>query len=265
MQRALFVDGCLRAESDVHAIPVPSTIAIVLLVCVAPAFAQSRATGADLTGVVTDSTQGVLPGATVTAIDTETAIARRAETDADGRFVILGLRPGRYQLHTTAPGFRKHIVEDVVLMLGAVVEVRTVLEIAGVEEEVTVAAAAVTVDPQNTAIGRVVTQAEIDALPISRRSFVAFVTLTPGVTTDRIPQPSQGSTPTSGLTFAGQRPRSNNVMVDGLDNNSALVGSIRAAFSQEAVREFQVLTKLVLSGIRQGLRGGDQHHHQERD
>ena len=222
--------------------PAPSTIAIVLLVSVMPAFGQSRATGADLIGVVTDSTQGVLAGATVTAIEAETGIARRAETDAEGRFVILGLRPGRYQLNTVAPGFRRHIVDDVRLTLGAVVEIRPVLEIAGVEEEVTVAAAAVTVDPQNTAIGRVVTQAEIDALPISRRSFVAFVTLAPGVTTDRIPQPSQGSTPTSGLTFAGQRPRSNNVMVDGLDNNSALVGSIRATFSQEAVREFQVLT-----------------------
>src|SRR5262249_38956859 len=49
-------------------------------------------------------------------------------------------------------------------------------------------------------------------------------------------------TATSGLSFTGQRARSNNVMVDGLDNNDPFVGAVRATFSQEAVREFQVLT-----------------------
>ena len=61
------------------------------------------------------------------------------------------------------------------------------------------------------------------------------------MTTDRIPQQAQGATPTSGLSFAGQRPRSNNITVDGLDNNDITVGAVRATFSQDAVREFQVL------------------------
>ena len=64
--------------------------------------------------------------------------------------------------------------------------------------------------------------------------------MTPGVTTDRTPQ--QGATATSGLSFTGQRGRSNNIMVDGFDNNDPTVGAVRATFSQEAVREFQVLT-----------------------
>ncbi len=42
--------------------------------------------------------------------------------------------------------------------------------------------------------------------------------------------------------LAGQRARSNNVTVDGLDNNDETVGSVRAMFSQDAVQEFQVLT-----------------------
>ncbi len=64
--------------------------------------------------------------------------------------------------------------------------------------------------------------------------------ITPAVTTDRTPQ--QGASATSGLSFAGQRARSNNITVDGVDNNDAAVGAVRATFSQEAVREFQVLT-----------------------
>ena len=69
---------------------------------------------------------------------------------------------------------------------------------------------------------------------------MSFTVITPGVTTDRTPQ--QGATGTSGLSFTGQRGRSNNVMVDGLDNNDSTVGAVRATFSQEAIREFQVLT-----------------------
>ncbi len=60
------------------------------------------------------------------------------------------------------------------------------------------------------------------------------------MTTDRTPQ--QGASATSGLSFTGQRARSNNIMVDGLDNNDPIVGAVRATFSQEAIREFQVLT-----------------------
>ena len=69
---------------------------------------------------------------------------------------------------------------------------------------------------------------------------MSFSVITPGVTRDHTPQ--QGASATSGLTFAGQRARSNNITVDGLDNNDAAVGGVRATFSQEAVREFQVLT-----------------------
>lgn len=59
------------------------------------------------------------------------------------------------------------------------------------------------------------------------------------MSSDRTPQ--QGASATSGLTFAGQRARSNNITVDGVDNTDQTVGSVRATFSQEAVREFQVL------------------------
>ena len=63
--------------------------------------------------------------------------------------------------------------------------------------------------------------------------------MTPAAASDRTPQ--QGASRTSGLSFAGQRARSNNIVVDGFDNNDETVGSVRAVFSQDAVQEFQVL------------------------
>jgi hypothetical protein len=191
-------------------------------------------------GTVADRSGGVLPGATVTAQNSETNLSRSATTDQAGHFSIPALPPGTYSVRTELQGFIPRTLDAVVLVLGSQVDLRFTLNVAGGQELVQVTAEAPVVDVQKTAISNVITQSQIENLPINGRSFIAFSVLAPGVTTDRTPQ--QGASGTSGLTFAGQRARSNNITVDGLDNNDASVGSVRATFSQEAVREFQVLT-----------------------
>ena len=201
--------------------------------------AQTRATSADVAGVVVDQSGAVLPGATVTALNAETNQARSATTDGRGQFVIPALPPGTYDVRAELAGFGTRTQEDVALALGSRVDLRFTLNISG-QESITVAVDTPVVDPEKTAVASVISQEQIDRLPINGRSFIGFSLLTPGVATDRTPQ--QGASGTSGLTFAGQRARSNNITVDGLDNNDLTVGSVRATFSQEAVREFQVLT-----------------------
>jgi hypothetical protein len=201
--------------------------------------AQSRATTADLTGVVTDASKAVLADARVTATNHETGLTRAGVTDAAGRFVLAALPIGSYEVKVERAGFEPTVLSNLVLTLGASVELNLPLKIAGVEERVTVFGDAPVVDTQNTAVSNVIQQERIDALPTNGRNFIAFATITPGVSTDQTPQ--QGASRTSGLTFAGQRARSNNITVDGLDNNDETVGSVRALFSQEAVREFQVV------------------------
>ena len=112
------------------------------------------------------------------------------------------------------------------------------------------------------AVASVVSQQQIERLPIDGRNFISFAVITPGVSTDRTPQ--QGASATSGLTFAGQRARSNNITVDGLDNNDTAVGSVRATFSQEAVREFQVLTNSYSAEFGNATGGVREHRDQER-
>jgi hypothetical protein len=204
------------------------------------ASAQTRATSADLTGTVVDQQSAVLPGATVTATNNDTNYTRGATTDEAGHFLIPALPPGRYSVRAELQGFSPRSVNDVVLSLGSQIDVRLQLNVAGGQELVVVAGTAPVVDPQKTVVSSVIAQEQIERLPINGRSFIGFSLLTPGVSTDRTPQ--QGASGTSGLTFAGQRARSNNITVDGLDNNDASIGAVRATFSQEAVREFQVLT-----------------------
>ena len=201
---------------------------------------QTRATTADLGGTIVDQSSAVLPGATVTAQNVETNHARSAMTDERGHFLIPALPPGTYSVRAELQGFAPRTLDDVVLTLGSLIDVRLSLNVAGGQEIVLVAGDAPVIDPQKTVVSSVISQAQIEHLPINGRSFIGFSLLAPGVATDRTPQ--QGASGTSGLSFAGQRARSNNITVDGLDNNDSSIGSVRATFSQEAVREFQVLT-----------------------
>ena len=216
------------------------SILLVMVVASTGAYAQTRATSADLSGVIYDPSKAVLPGVTVTVTNAETGITRISATDGEGRYAILALPPGTYTVRVELSGFAPQVQEGVQLALGSSVELSYTLTLATAQEQVIVTAAAPIIDTQKTAVASIVSQQQIESLPINGRNFISFSVITPGVTTDRTPQ--QGASATSGLTFAGQRARSNNITVDGLDNNDAAVGAVRATFSQEAVREFQVLT-----------------------
>ena len=202
--------------------------------------AQARVTGADLGGLVTDEFGGVIAGAVAAIVNTETDVARTIETDAHGRFRVLALSPGSYSITVDRRGFASLRRDGIVLLLGQSAWLDFTMNVATVEEGITVVAETPVVDAAHTAVSTVVGQEQVQRLPINGRNFLSFTVTTPGVTSDRTPQ--QGATATTGLSFTGQRARSNSILVDGFDNNDATVGAVRATFSQEAVREFQVLT-----------------------
>jgi hypothetical protein len=202
-------------------------------------FAQSRLTAADLQGSIQDQSGAVLPGVTVTATNSATNQSRTAVTDKEGRFYIGALQPGMYSVTVDLAGFAPQTRSGLRLMIGQFADLHFTLR-AGTSEAIVVSARSPVVDTTETSVSTVVGQEQIDSLPTNGRNFLSFSVITPGVTTDRTPQ--QGASATSGLSFGGQRARSNNIMVDGVDNNDPIVGAVRATFSQEAIQEFQVLT-----------------------
>jgi hypothetical protein len=213
---------------------------VVFLAATPLARAQARLTGADLVGRVTDESMAVLPGVTITVVNRDTNLTRTATSDAQGGYKIPALPPGTYKVTAGVQGFANQTRDGVTLQLGQTVELVFTLKIAGAQEELTIVGESPGVDVTDTSVSSVVGQQQIENLPINGRNFISFSIITPGVTTDRTPQ--QGASATSGLSFTGQRARSNNIMVDGLDNNDVIVGAVRATFSQEAIREFQVVT-----------------------
>jgi hypothetical protein len=216
--------------------------ALLMFICLllpVVAFAQARLTGSDLQGTARDDSGGVVPGVTVTATNTATNQTRTATTDSGGRYYIAALTAGVYDVSAELSGFAPQKRSGYRLVLGQRAELDFQLRV-GTSESIVVSASAPVVDTTQADVSTVVSQEQIDNLPTNGRNFLSFSVLTPGVTNDRTPQ--QGASATSGLSFGGQRARSNNIMVDGVDNNDPIVGAVRATFSQEAIQEFQVLT-----------------------
>ncbi len=213
--------------------------AVIAWLCLASAaLAQIRATTADLALTVVDDSGASLPGVALTVTNVDTGLSRTSVTESDGRRLVPALALGTYTVRVELNGFAPE-QRQLTIRLGTMTELRITMHLAAVQPQVNVIEAAPLVDVRRTVVATVIGERQIDDLPIDRRDYMSFATLAPGVARDRTP--NQGTTQSSGLTFAGQSARANNITVDGHDNNDDAVGGVRAVFSQDAVREFQVL------------------------
>ena len=209
---------------------------LVCLWCTVPALRAQSAASADLAGTITDPTGAGIPGATLKATNTETSVVRESETNGLGLYRIAALPAGVYELQVSKVGFATVTRQGLLLHVGQLATLDIELPLAAQSQQITVTEAAPLVETGRTSVGEVVNRAEIDNLPINGRAFLDYARTVAGVTAQ------QTSGQGSGLSFNGQRGRSNNISIDGADNNGQLNGNTRLTMSQEAVREFQVVT-----------------------
>lgn len=195
-----------------------AAMAVALMLALATqAQAQSQATTAEINGRVVDAQGGVLPGVTVSATNPETGYNRTAVTNEEGLFVLPLLPPGGYEVTMELSGFGtfKQMVRSTV---GATTTLNPTLQLAGVQEQVTVRAEAPVIETNAPVRTTTVGEDAIDNLPINGRRFQDFITLTPTVQVDT----SRGQ-----LSFAGQRGINANVSIDGADYNQPFFGGVR--------------------------------------
>ena len=202
------------------------TIAVFLLVPSLGA-AQPRLTGADLQGTVVDQSGGVVINADhrVTSVRDE----RRANggNRLERRYSVPALPPGNTPSPRHDPASARRVREDVDLFLGESVTHRLRAEHCADDSDGHGHGGSPRCadEPHRSCLDRQ-SAADRHVFRSTDETSSAFAVITPGVSTDRTPQ--QGPTLTSGLSFTGQRARSNNIMVDGLDNNDLVVGAVRA-------------------------------------
>jgi outer membrane receptor protein involved in Fe transport len=231
--------------------------AFFLLWHAAGAAAQSSKVGATLAGTVTDRSGAVVPEAAVALRNMSTSQTRTAAADAEGIFVFAALPVGGYELRVERPGFASYRQTGLELELGQTIHLDIALSPASSSERITVTAESSVIEPEQTSFVSSVDGERIEELPVRTRNSLDFVLLSPGVASSSSAPSEGGSTPLggSGFTFGGLRGRSNNVSIDGLDNNDEYTGSGRTELSPEIVLEFQVVNN-GLSAESGGASGG---------
>ena len=140
----------------------------VLLASAAPAMAQ--AASASISGTITDSQGGVLPGVTLTVTNAESGTVRTSVTEADGKFRVAGLNPGRYNVTADLPGFQSVAVKDVTLQVGQDYTRDFQLALSTLQESVTVTGEAPIIEATKTEVSTVITQQQIESLPMQDRT-----------------------------------------------------------------------------------------------
>jgi hypothetical protein len=205
---------------------------------IAPALAQS--TGAALEGRAVDDAGAGLPGARIVARNPDTGLVRSATTAADGSFRFANLPIGSYDVSATLAGFATLTLEDVSLNVASSQQLLFELSRAGVEEAITVTAEAELIRTA-PAPGAVVSEQELENLPLNGRQFASLGTLAPGTTLGVNDDPTKVGKLIIGLN--GGSGRNVNFLIDGGDNTDDTIGGQLQNFSLESVAEFNFQTQ----------------------
>ncbi len=199
---------------------------------------QAQQANATLTGVVTDPAGAVIPGATVTAMNKATSLTRIVTTNNEGVFVISSLPVGDYGVMVKYTGFIDGETL-VTLKVGQTINLNKTIYPSAIIDFVSIDDTPV-VDTQTSKVDAVISDKEVENLPLNGRNFLELALLTPG----NSPAPNFDPTKTNTVVIssAGQLGRGGNVMIDGTDNNDDVVGGSLVNISQDAVAEFQIAT-----------------------
>ena len=207
-----------------------------------------------ITGSVSDQNGAIIPGAIIEAVLMRTGASRTTVTDDEGRYRIIQLEPGGYTLRASFTGFAPEEKKELNFIAGKNAQLDFTLLPEGVTAEpvVVTAADAPDVDTTRTVVGGTVTTHEVESLPIATRSPLDLIFTLPGVSEEALStrdlaedrNTSPANTPEEAGTFSlsGGPAYSNNITIDGLDNNDDRAARERFQPSVEAVEEVQIIT-----------------------
>ena len=215
-------------------------------------FAQA---GGSVTGTVKDPSGGVIPGATVTLMNTTLGNQFNAVTDGQGAYAFPNVPVGRYDLLVNLDGFKPLKRTGIAVDINSRLQMDATLEVGAQSETITVTAAAVHVETTSTQIGEVVPAKTMTTLSLNGRSFTDLLAIQPGVIPVTTMQSDSiimagvtGAVAPSGqlnagnLSISGQRESANSFLVNGSDVQERMNGGTSIVPNLDSVDQFRVLT-----------------------
>jgi hypothetical protein len=199
---------------------------------------------ATIVGTVTDPSGAIVPNVSVTLINNDTGQSRSIKTNTSGEYVLPDLHIGHYTAKAEAQGFNVAERTGLVLNVGDRLRVDFAMKVGSAQEQVTVEAAAATVQTDTGEVSDLISAQEVTKLATNGRSIYSLVDLTPGASS--LQSDFQVATPVGGdnaVSFNGQRPAHNIYLLDGgedLDRGGS--GNFSVMPSLESIAEFRVLS-----------------------
>jgi hypothetical protein len=220
---------------------VRNVLAFAAIACMS--LSAQQITG-NIRGAVVDPSGAVIRGAAVTATQVETGLSRSTATDRNGNYVLLELPVGHYRVQVAAKGFQQYVQDGITLNVNETAAVPARLAVGSESQQVLVKADAELIEPTVTSMGKVVEQQELVDLPLNGRNFSQLGLLQPGVVPLTPGIAEAGGSLRSGQAYAvnGQRPESNNFLIDGADNFNGVDGGFVLKPPVDAISEFRIIT-----------------------
>lgn len=219
-----------------------SRIALILLVLLISVWSLGQTSKGTIAGTVLDESNAVVVNATVQVTPVNAPdIPRSTTTGSHGEYRVEALNPGTYTVTIAAPNFATYKVENLDVKGSALTTFNAELKIAKVSETVTVEGSAQQLKTETSEVSHSIGQQEINNLPLGNLNPIAIALTEPGVTSTS----GQPGGMSNGQNFSanGLRPRENNFLVDGTDNNdNSIQGQALQQTNLEAVQEVVVKT-----------------------
>src|ERR1700757_4121626 len=205
--------------------------------------AAQQITG-NIHGTITDPSGAAISNVAVTATQIETGLIRTAMTDRNGNYLLIELPIGHYTLEVTAKGFAKYRQQGITLAVKESGTVRIRLQVGSEKQEIDVNADAALIQNTVSSLGQTVMQREILDLPLDGRNFSQLGLLQPGVVplTPGLLEAGGPARQNQAYAVDGQRPESNNFLIDGADNVSSVDGGFVLKPPIDAIDEFRILS-----------------------
>ncbi len=214
---------------------------------VIPTNVFGQAATASISGRVTDASNAAVPGATVTIKNTATSATQTASTDEQGRYALLDLPIGPYDLTVSKTGFQNLARTGLVLTVGSAPVLDFQMVVGQASETVSVNAEAAQVETTTAAVSSLVNQTQMRELPLNGRDWEQLILLAPGV----LSYPQGGSSALTSVanaySISGTRPEGYANMLDGEDmlnwwQRNAGGDVTGTTLGIDAIAEFQTLT-----------------------
>jgi hypothetical protein len=232
-----------------------SAFAVVLFCLMLPRLSAQTDTGT-IVGTVTDSTGAMIPGAAISATNTQNGLKFTAVSDNAGEFRIMAVPRGDYRVQISAKGFQSQSA-TVTITITTTQNLPFKLSASGGTTTIEVTTEVPLVNTSDATVGATIQGDQVTDLPLNGRNFSQLALLTPGVTRGAYGDNASGGgssnqtetmryneSGAAGISVNGLRPQANNYILDGVDNNDGLVNTILFYPNIDATQEFKVNTSV---------------------